>query len=89
MHDLHGGGLRTLSRFVPNTQWLIPEWQAKYATGIPFKRSAHEASRWKPLFQEKSSIPEEALKKITGAPEAIGELSITSFAFRAILKLFK
>ena len=86
-HLLHGISFRGSSRSVPNTHLLMPDSQAKYATGIPFKRNAHEANKWNPLFHERSSIPEEALKKTTGVPEGGGELRVTRYAVRAILRL--
>ncbi len=64
----------------------MPALQAKYATGTPLSRSAQEASRWKPLFHERSSTPVEALKKITGAPDGTGARCAT---FRAMLATFK
>ena len=51
-------------------------------------RNAHEVSRWNPLFHERSSMPVDALKKMTGAPEAGGDWRVTRFATDAILRLF-
>jgi hypothetical protein len=55
---------------------------------MPLSRSAHDASKWNPLFHDRSSIPVDALKNATGAPFAVGSQRLTSLATRAILRLF-
>jgi hypothetical protein len=65
----------------------MPALHAKYATGIPINRNAHEASKWNPLFHERSSIPVDALKKTTGAPFGSGSRFATCLAILAIFKL--